>query len=45
MQDIAGDSFGDEENAGQVETISADSIKVGHMSRVSISYDVQKVDD
>ena len=45
VMDIASESFGDEENAGQTVTIGADSIKVGHMSKVSISYDVQKVDD
>ena len=45
MQDIAGESFGDEEGAGQVLTIGTDEISIGHMSRVSISYDVAKVDD
>lgn len=45
MQDIASESFGDEDGAGQVVTIGSDEIRVGHMSRVSISYDVQKVDD
>ena len=45
MQDIAGESFGDEDQAGETIAIGADAIKVGHMSRISISYDVQKVDD
>lgn len=45
MQDIAGESFGDEEGAGHVMTIGTDEISIGHMSRVSISYDVAKVDD
>ena len=45
MQDIAGETFGDEEGAGQVVTIGSDQVSIGHLSKVSISYDVQKVDD
>lgn len=43
--DIACESFGDEEGAGEVLTIGADQIRIIHKSRVSISYDVAKVDD
>ena len=42
--DIADETFGDED-AGSVLTFGADAIRVSHSSRISISYDVQKVDD
>ena len=45
MSDIASESFGDEEGAGVVVTIGADQIRISNQSRVSISYDVAKVDD
>ena len=45
VQDIAGDSFGDDQGAGEPLTISAEQIKVSHLSKVSMSYDVAKVDD
>ena len=45
IQDIADENFGDEEDAGEVPTIGTGDIKIGHISRVSISFDVQKVDE
>lgn len=45
MGDVGSESFGDEISAGVVETISSDKIRIGHTSRLSISYDVQKVDE
>ena len=42
--DIASDTFGDEEGAGEM-VIGADQVKIAHLSRVSISFDVSKVDD
>jgi len=45
IANIADESFGDEEGAGTPLTFGADSIRVSHSSKVSISYDVQKVDD
>ena len=43
--DIASDSFGDEPDAGTVQAIGTDQVRVAHLSRVSISFDVSKVDD
>lgn len=45
IADIASETYGDEEGAGSPLTFGADQIRVSHSSRVSISYDVQKVDD
>lgn len=45
MVDIADESFGDSEDAGSVPTMGTSGITVGHKSRLSISYDVAKVDD
>ena len=43
--DIASDTFGDEADAGSVTAIGADQVRIAHLSRVSISFDVSKVDD
>ena len=45
MFDIAGDSFGDDFASETARIIDTSSLKVEHSSRISISYDVQKVDD
>jgi len=45
ISDIGGETFGDEENAGQTITLGADQVKVAHISKISLSYDVSKVDD
>ena len=45
MFDIAGDSFGDDFTSETARIIDTSSLKVEHSSRISISYDVQKVDD
>ena len=42
--DIAGEDFGDD-NSAEVVSFGADGVRVAHVSRVSISYDVQKIDD
>mmetsp|Transcript_5677 Transcript_5677/g.7607 ORF Transcript_5677/g.7607 Transcript_5677/m.7607 type:complete len:103 (-) Transcript_5677:144-452(-) len=44
VKDIASEDFGDDESA-EVVTLGASGVRIAHVSRVSISYDVQKVDD
>ena len=43
--DIADEDFGDDVDSADVISVGAGGIRVAHVSRVSISYDVQKVDD
>lgn len=45
VRDISSDTFGDEEDAGQMATVGADQLRVAHLSKISVSYDVSKVDD
>ena len=46
FEDIGGDSFGDEFDASQEsKTFGGDQVRVGTTTRLSITYNVQKVDD